>query len=434
MPIATRVERQVLPDLIIDPQNPSCGDGRGTQKTPFGDGGGMAILRLPEGYDWHIQLFCTLFVRDFYDRFIVEQCNQFEGPGNVLVMGTPGIGKSSFGLYAITYALTLKKTVVYKHHSDPTIHYVFSPDQSDVRMISASTYPSELLNPQNVYVVDGVTPSVAKAFTLFVSSPNSVRVGEWSKQVGVLTYYFPSWTLQELSLLVQHCYPSKRASLTDDEIQRRMGAVGGNPRNIVNEEKWEARENAMDVGVPKAIIQFKTNQIKSADVFSTSHKIFELIVDRLQFRLLGLDFVSTVARDKLLGELADNEKEHLLRMLRASRGIPEVAVTSGTFFQNIVGRQLAKLGTVTVKKYDNDDASTIDSIVLPFPVDGNCTQVQKVEQIKRSSSDDPILWEMMPKNHPAVDYYLTKGREVWCIQVSTRITSYDSFRPVCSFT
>jgi hypothetical protein len=93
-----------------------------------------------------------------------------------------------------------------------------------------------------------MAPQDVRAFTLFVTWPNRDLVHIWCKHPYAYTYYFPVWTLDELKLLRTHCFDGRSFSadkqfpavqLTDAELQRRFDTVGGVPRFIINEYKWQ---------------------------------------------------------------------------------------------------------------------------------------------------------------------------------------------------
>jgi hypothetical protein len=284
MPIATRVTEQDL-------------------------GGGAAVLALPEGMMWPSQSYNNLFKRDFYDRFIRDFLHDFglTFRRRVLVMGTEGIGKSSFALYATWKALWMGKTVVYQHHSRPAWFTVLMPGSDVVRR--SKTDPRELEDPNVVYIVDGMTPRDAKAFTLFVSWPNRDCVYEWTKSESS-TWYFPTWTLKELELMRTHCYggrsvPISAASalidLTDEELRKRFDATGGIPRFIFDEVNWQKLPDAMDDAAFSIAAVFGIAHLDFSLflLYRISNLAVHIFADRETFKIKSLDFATPHAEHRV---------------------------------------------------------------------------------------------------------------------------------------
>jgi hypothetical protein len=317
-PIATQASRIVLK--------------RGSQKEMdaiseplFAGEGSSAVLSLPLGKTWISQDYRCLFVREFYDRFIIEKLNRFERnhktKGLELIMGTPGIGKSSFALYAAWYALQMQKTVIYKHYMTPYTYFILVPGESDVRVIKYSDddLPPETDDYKSVYIVDGIRPAKVKAFTVFVSEPNYDRTFEWLKQPGAHQHFFPPWTLDELCSLVDSCFETK---LPHSEIANRFNIVGGIPRLVVDEDKWKDHVSHLIGGVPRALEQLKAKQLNPAHFYITSHRVLHLFVDRATFKITHIDFASPYVKNMLLRDLSARAKESILRFMDATKDLP----------------------------------------------------------------------------------------------------------------
>jgi hypothetical protein len=84
----------------------------------------MAAARsivLPNGSDgeavqWPGLWSNALFVRDFYNDFfssVLCKAQSLKGKAGAIILGTPGIAKSAFGLYVLFRAVREGKTVIY---------------------------------------------------------------------------------------------------------------------------------------------------------------------------------------------------------------------------------------------------------------------------------------------------------------------------------
>lgn len=100
---------------------------------------------------WPVCQFQKLFRRSFYDDFIAKELNNFEPKVSepvTVVTGTPGIGKTSFGIFAMWKALQFKKIVVYQHYRSPATWTLYNPIAGTI--VSSNTPPPELMLEETV--------------------------------------------------------------------------------------------------------------------------------------------------------------------------------------------------------------------------------------------------------------------------------------------
>lgn len=427
LPIATRVTVQEL-ELRADEGDSAPRDGERA-----------AVLSLPEGFEWLSQDFRTLFKRDFYDRFVDVFARKFENRargtknGNrILVMGTPGIGKSSFALYAVWRALQMGKTVVYQHHGTPDEYKVLTPKSGVVRVVMKPSKPEELADPNAVFVVDGMTPVDAAAFTLFVSSPNRQRTYEWSK--AATTYFFPTWTLNELKLMRTHCYGgwSQRPSgegesvkLTDEELKRRFEAAGGVPRLIFREEKWRQVPSSMHESASAAVNMLAQFLVDKGRVFLTSHRAIHLVVNRDTFDLVRLDFASSLARQLIYDHLQDGNRAAMINFMQATRGDATLAGFRGVVHENLVARHASSVGGSWMAR---SLSGRQDRLEIPLSKSGSVTTFDNIEELAPGPADTPILWRPRITNYTATDLILTVGTKVFFLQCTVANTHLVALR------
>jgi hypothetical protein len=407
MPIATRVTVTELPG-----------------------GNGSAVLALPKGTKWFSQDFDRLFKRDFYDRFIDQKLEGFANPRGArcrLVMGTPGIGKSSFALYAAWRALQIDKSVVYQHHSLPTVFTVLTPGSDMVRKYE-NFRPPELDDRNAVYIVDGMRPQGAEALTLFVSSPNHERVHEWSKRFGTQIYHFPIWTLDELRLMRTHCFDGRSYSdcdehpsveLTDEELQARFDAAGGVPRFIFDQTKWRELPTEMNFSISKTLRDIQSLGLATAleSEFVISHRAIHLIVNRDTFKIEGMDFASPQVASSFAVKAARENRSRLLEVLAASRDTPELAVFRGRMLEALVCQHISsKAGTWRARSLDGGAG-------LDVPLPGK--EARDYDDIGKLEPGEPgecVLWRARSQTNAAVDFIITKDRQVYFLQCTVRNT------------
>jgi hypothetical protein len=399
--------------------------------TELSGGSGCAVLSLPKGTKWLSQGFDRLFKRDFYDRFIEEYLKGFANPRGArrcLVMGTPGIGKSSFALYAAWRALQMGKTVVYQHGGKPTVFNVLTSGSDTARKYEIFR-PPELRDPNAVYIVDDMKPQGAEAFTLLVSSPNHERVHEWSKRFGTQIYHFPIWTLDELKLMRTHCFDGRSypgivnnpsVELTDEELQTRFDAAGGVLRYIFDETKWCELPANMDFSIGKTLSHIRVLGLATAleSKFRISYRAIHLIVNRDTFEIEGMGFASPQVASAFAVKAARETRSRLLEVLAASRDEPELAVFRGRMLEAMVYQHIltSKAGTWRARSLDGGAG-------LDVPIPGKkARDYDDIGKLKPGKPGECVLWRPRSKTNAAVDFIIAKDRQVYFIQCAVRNT------------
>jgi hypothetical protein len=399
--------------------------------TELPGGNGSAVLAMPEGSTWLSQRFGLLFKRDFYDRFLENNLGGFANPGGGrtrLVIGTPGIGKSSFALYAVWWALQRGKTVVYRHYFRAMWYTVLTPGSDEVRGYEEPAEPPELKDPNAVYIVNGMMPQAVNAFTLFVTSPNRDRVHQWKKHPSTPTYHFPIWTRDELKLLRTHCYGGWSFSdtpgvpaveLTDEELQRRFDTVGGVPRYIVDEVNWCDVPAMMNMSIKETMKNIINQDVATAleNEFDISHHTIHFIVSRDTFKIERMDFASPLALSLFSRKLVEEDRSVLLRVLKAARKQPELATLRGRIHESLVHQSMSSsAGMWTAQSLDSEGARLV-------PIPGRASFIyDRITDLKPMESDVPVLWRPRSKTNAAVDFIITLGRQVYFIQCTVSNT------------
>jgi hypothetical protein len=394
--------------------------------TELTGGNGSAVLTLPKGTKWFSQGFDRLFKRDFYDRFIDEYLEGFANPyksKRVLLMGTPGIGKSSFALYAAWRALKIDKSVVYQHHESPSTYTVLTPGSDMVRKYE-NFRPPELEDPNAVFIVDGMRPQYAEAFTLFVSWPNHERVHGWTKRTGTLTFHFPTWTLDELKLMRTHCFDGRSATqsnklypsveLTDEELETRFDASGGVPRFIFDETKWRELPTEMNWSISKTLRDIRSLGLATAleSEFSISHEAIHSTVNRDTFEIEGMDFASPQVARTFAVKAAKEYRLRLVEVLAAARDETELAEFRGRLLEALVYQHMltSKAGWWVARSLDGGAG-----LVVPLP-GKKARDYDDIDELRPGESGEPLLWRPRSQTNAAVDFIITEGRRVYFLQ------------------
>jgi hypothetical protein len=203
-------------------------------------------ITLPGGVNWFTFHHPTLFVRDFYDELFTKGFNRFGNlpvtataqdrygnPSKFFVIGTPGIAKSSFGVYLVARALFMGKTVVYHPGKEAVPQpIVFNPVKKTVELCGGKeilvTDIPELNDPNTVYISDIHEPETVDAWTATITSPMRNRWHEKSKLLDSRLVFFSAFTWDE----IQEFSSLGLATASKEEIEARFVQWGGNVRYV----------------------------------------------------------------------------------------------------------------------------------------------------------------------------------------------------------
>jgi hypothetical protein len=232
----------------------------------------------------------TLCVRNCHKELcsIIEEARTNNGDG-ALVTGNPGIGKSWFLMYLLLFYVKNGFTVIYELCSRSRA-WKIQPDANKVTIL-------ELENPRNslgefnrwineneaekergvkkIYLCDlgGSTPvQGAGAFTVVASSPKDTQYKDFLKKVG-LRLIMPVWSQEEV---LEAAKSNVFKNMNEDTAQKRMNVVGGVPRHIFDQQKFETAEREIDIAISKLQSTFLTPEGIDAMLIS-SHKLIKAV-------------------------------------------------------------------------------------------------------------------------------------------------------------
>ena len=188
------------------------------------------LLKLSDNNEWPFLDSNTLFIRDFYSSFYDQYIGNYKEKAKIVISGTPGIGKSAFGCYAIYRALKDGKIVVFQTAKILGSWFIYEADT--VSEVFENKTPGILMkyskNAKNVlYICDSVRPWIVECPTLLITSPKKSVWFEFTKEKGSVMKFFPVWSRgDELELLRQNCFPN----LTAESMNRQVNVWGEIPR------------------------------------------------------------------------------------------------------------------------------------------------------------------------------------------------------------
>ncbi|CAG8792462.1 15580_t:CDS:2, partial [Racocetra fulgida] len=126
-----------------------------------------------------------------------------DGPARAgcAITGTPGIGKSYFGLYLLFYIRYNYPEAIIIWQYDKKICYQFSSD-SNVQNGYIYQFDEILRNSNNFFLVDAQElTSKRKAYMILLTSPKVERFNEAVKWPGFTQYFMPVWDQEEIITL-----------------------------------------------------------------------------------------------------------------------------------------------------------------------------------------------------------------------------------------
>nr|CAG8433561.1 11315_t:CDS:2 [Entrophospora candida] len=178
-----------------------------------------------------------ILIRKSYLQMI-EQLEK-DAKNGCAIVGTPGIGKTFFGLYFLFYITCRYPDSKIIWETIDSMWYVFFPDlhvESGIQRIGSCFYDT-LFDEKAFYLVDSIVPvNNVIAYTLLFSSPRQERWNEFIKQEDVTLYYSPIWTPDEIWILWREQWKEK---MTADRVQELMDRWGPIPRTIFDKRDNE---------------------------------------------------------------------------------------------------------------------------------------------------------------------------------------------------
>lgn len=148
-------------------------------------------------------------------------------PWRCLVLGTPGIGKSMFGIYLIMHHILERRNVVYIPLYSTTPIYLTFNSNSETPQISTHRISNHRYHviydgtfKQKPFIPDG------KSMVL-LSSPRAENYNEF-KKLNCKRFYLNPWSKDELQDFVN------KSEATFGDYFQRYNVVGGIPRCVTN--------------------------------------------------------------------------------------------------------------------------------------------------------------------------------------------------------
>jgi len=147
-----------------------------------------------------------LYVRPSY-KDLHELISTSLAAKNVVITGTPGVGKSMFALYELYLAIKEDKTVVFYHQPSGTAS-VFDKQTNTAFKAATRDYVVSYLDEEDtVYLHDSGTGIPAQCRSsgrmLVFSSPERRNFADIEKLSDTILLYMPTWSWTEICDVIQ---------------------------------------------------------------------------------------------------------------------------------------------------------------------------------------------------------------------------------------
>ena len=284
----------------------------------------------------------------------------FNASRDVVVTGSPGIGKSfsmSFLLRALMQANNTfvfearrwNRAYLFKPHADGT-YEVGSVDLEDWRPGACD----ELKDPANYYVID---PAAAgrgdicsvKAKTVVAPSPDPQHLGEWKKNINLQYLYMAACSLQEARCIVKCLRPE----LNENQVDERYRRFGGILRHLIchPEPVEKARNDTLsNQNLVRRI--WTSGVIDMGNDLKPAHLLFQ-IVPKDDCTESRVEFVSEEAVDLTIKQFEDELLQFLTSFDKLQ--IAGLGVLYERFAHQVLCRGtllLTRLANVTVPMFE----------------------------------------------------------------------------------
>lgn len=358
---------------------------RATEPTPAGDGSGVTLWRLWDpaapaiALQWPLLEQFVLIERDFYAGFYHGDAwlasLPAEGPQRkVAVLGQPGIGKSSFGLWLLAQLLRADRTVVYsrnsaKRGSPPDMdHFVFHRGVA-FELTGGDSSPAArvlLKAPAVVHICDSCKPRMrAACHKILITSPDPLIWRFFVEKEGAREAFFPLYSDAELAALRDAEFGD---SLPQEVMVQRVRAWGPVPRQVFSRNRRRVRASMLEALSGENMDSLEvamTDVMTSKDHPSndTPHSLFLVSADRDTFEQGSVKFRSVATATRVMRTLATHQYDNILTAMQQLMESGHTRAVAGSLFETLAMERLGRGGRFLIRplQFLDDKATTAAS-------------------------------------------------------------------------
>ncbi|CAJ0644343.1 4612_t:CDS:2 [Entrophospora sp. SA101] len=326
--------------------------------------GGM--LCLPDGVFFlgeEYKYGSKLLIRNCYLQ-LLELIEKNRKPGlsahtGCTITGTPGIGKTYFGLFILFYVRYRypKATIIWRGDENNCYQFL---SEGDVQERDFHQFSKTLNNAENFYIADAHVMTWCSAYKILLTSPMVERFNEAVKWPGFTQYFMPVWTLEEITALWTVQYKNRKNEKGEEFTFELVGSLldkwGPIPRSVLL--KWD----------DETYQQKYYNLIAEADLESCVNSINKagMPTDTVSGRLVHLDvnptfikvvyrFASPMISNIMIQAYETKNKKKLRDFIMSSHEHPMVAGFRGNLFEDLAHLELQRGGTFRIRCLNNNN-------------------------------------------------------------------------------
>ena len=333
---------------------------------------------------------------------------------NIVVTGTPGIGKSVFGFYLLYLLRCQGKTVVFELKGK---WYRFSDAGVVQASLEAFNERGYMDDPNSWYLSDPEDRprEYFQGTTVVLVSPKYERVKEFLKLADAQQIFMPVWGLDELLKCQRAVFPHVPSTF----VEEAFGVVGGVARAIFNELKYVQVKDGIEDAVNKlslATLREEVSLLTSSGRLPTDitgDKLFHVFSDSSDgFKRYTVTFASNFTSELVIRKIAEKGRRSLLDFAGAAIDHKDVArmfgggSVVGSLFEHAAHQVIGwdRAGEEPLKM-----AILIDSGGVLSGTDSLNFSFEKREGFKGetiySSFDQGVYYTAVPFNYPAIDSF-----------------------------
>ncbi|XP_024525275.1 uncharacterized protein LOC9660195 [Selaginella moellendorffii] len=298
----------------------------------------------------------SLWVHEAYHDIAAEIKNLTGKVKNIHLVGTPGIGKSVFGILWLVSLALEKKAVVYRCKDCQTwILYNFSGTCPSTRVFRSYTEAGQFVNSTVWLILDGPSKPVLHPGPLLqcVALDREDGPFDFSSWSGGKVIYMEDWSLEQCEL----CLEDLGLDVVDLEL--RFFYVGGVPRCLYNSGSYTLGDLKSSVDNAAVLVNWK-----SFPESCSNRRDMEKLVRNRYSRKTSDSFeensstttklyvpASTYAKDVILAGLVETSLTERIKLINtpvsALAGLREVP------FERIVHEELGRGGAFVMRSLDD---------------------------------------------------------------------------------
>ncbi len=282
---------------------------------------------------------------------------------NIVVAGTPGIGKSVFGFYLLYLLRCEGKTVVFQRQdrwfrfSNAGVQQGSFSDFFRARYLQNDCDINSwfLCDPKNGPECDPEDrpEECFVGTTVALVTPEAFRVNEFLKQVNSERFFMPVWSEDELLECQRAVFPHVRRT----DVEKAFGVVGGVARAVFDVDKLGQIKRDMEDSVADVDI----NLLRSARVLSLARSHPDYARDALFHIFPGSEnkygdytvrLASSFAEDLVVEEVSKKEKKTFSAIVEAAFTQPDLARLLGEAVMDCLFKEAAHRAICPPQGYD----------------------------------------------------------------------------------